>query len=42
LAKLVNRYSGRFYLADSRRVDLVRLLHGRRDIHAELIEVHPG
>jgi toxin ParE1/3/4 len=31
-----------FYLADSRRVDLVRLLHGRRDIHAELIEVYPG
>jgi toxin ParE1/3/4 len=28
-----------FYLADSRRVDLVRVLHGRRDIDAELIEV---
>jgi hypothetical protein len=31
-----------FYLAGSRRVDLVRLLHGRRDIRAELIEVYPG
>lgn len=28
-----------FYLADSQRVDLVRVLHGRRDIHGELIEV---
>lgn len=28
-----------FYLADSRRIDLVRVLHGRRDIDAELIEV---
>lgn len=28
-----------FYLADSRRIDLVRVLHARRDIDAELIEV---
>ena len=28
-----------FYLVDSRRIDLVRALHGRRDIDAELIEV---
>ncbi len=28
-----------FYLADSRRVDLVRVLHGRRDIDAALVEV---
>ncbi len=26
-----------FYLADSRRIDLIRVLHGRRDIDAELI-----
>lgn len=26
-----------FYLADHRRVDLVRVLHGRRDIDASLI-----
>lgn len=28
-----------FYRADSHRVDLVRVLHGRRDIDAELVEV---
>ncbi|MGH7480879.1 MAG: type II toxin-antitoxin system RelE/ParE family toxin [Longimicrobiales bacterium] len=27
------------YLADSRRVDLVRVLHGRRDVDADLIDV---
>lgn len=27
-----------FYLAEDRRIDLVRVLHGRRDIDAELVE----